>query len=162
MAKISMVRIDYRLIHGQVITKWVKQANADQIIIVNDELAQDEFMSSIYKMSAPPGIKVLVFTHEQAQNSWQENNFGDGVVLLLYRSIKDAVESFKNGLNFQTMNIGGIASEPGKKEIIGQVSMSKEEYTELCWLHEKNVDINVQVLPNEPRIEFSDLGKRFS
>ena len=47
MAAISLIRIDFRLIHGQVVTKWVKQANADRIIIVNDALANDEFLGSV-------------------------------------------------------------------------------------------------------------------
>ena len=47
MANISLIRIDSRLIHGQVITKWVKIAKANRIIIIDDELAQDDFMASI-------------------------------------------------------------------------------------------------------------------
>ena len=43
MAEISLIRIDFRLIHGQVVTKWVKQANANRIIIVNDMLARMNF-----------------------------------------------------------------------------------------------------------------------
>ena len=46
MANISLIRIDSRLIHGQVITKWVKIAKANRIIIIDDELAQDDFMAS--------------------------------------------------------------------------------------------------------------------
>ena len=48
MAKITLVRVDHRLIHGQVITKWVKIAQAQKIIIVDDFLGQDEFMADIY------------------------------------------------------------------------------------------------------------------
>ena len=58
MADINLVRIDFRLIHGQVVTKWVKQANANRIIIVNDMLAKDEFLASVYKMAAPSNVKV--------------------------------------------------------------------------------------------------------
>jgi len=55
MAKISLIRLDSRLIHGQVITKWVKIAKANRIIIVDDELAQDDFMVMIYAAAAPKG-----------------------------------------------------------------------------------------------------------
>ena len=48
MAKISLVRLDSRLIHGQVITKWVKIAKANRIIIIDDELSKDDFMVMIY------------------------------------------------------------------------------------------------------------------
>ena len=58
MSDIALIRIDSRLIHGQVITKWVKIAKANRIIIIDDELAQDDFMASIYTASAPKGISV--------------------------------------------------------------------------------------------------------
>ena len=53
MAKISLVRIDSRLIHGQVITKWRKIHKVTKIIIVDNELAKDDFMIHIYEASAP-------------------------------------------------------------------------------------------------------------
>ena len=62
MAEISLIRIDFRLIHGQVVTKWVKQANANRIIIVNDMLAKDEFLASVYKMSATSNVKLDIYT----------------------------------------------------------------------------------------------------
>ena len=60
MADIVLIRADFRLIHGQVITKWAKQTMANKILIVDDMLAKDSFMSSIYTMSAPPGMEVVI------------------------------------------------------------------------------------------------------
>ena len=51
MGNLVLTRIDSRLIHGQVMTKWVNQVQANKIIVVSDELANDEFMRSIYLMS---------------------------------------------------------------------------------------------------------------
>jgi len=48
MAEIVLCRIDSRLIHGQVMTKWVNQSQANKIVVVSDELANDEFMLEIY------------------------------------------------------------------------------------------------------------------
>lgn len=157
MAAIKMVRVDYRLIHGQVITKWVKQANASQIIIINDELSKDPFMSSIYTMAAPPQIKVYVYSKEQAVQLYKENEFGSGNAFLLFRNVQDAKECLERGIVYPALNIGGIASEPGKKMIVGQVYLSKQEYGDLAEIYASGVKIDVQVLPNETRIQFSDI-----
>ena len=53
MGEIVLVRIDDRLIHGQVMTAWVKETGANQIIIVDDEVSKDLFMSEVMKASAP-------------------------------------------------------------------------------------------------------------
>ena len=77
MAKITLVRVDHRLIHGQVITKWVKIAQAQKIIIVDDFLGQDEFMADIYRMAAPSGVEVAILTAEDAGQAFQNNTLGD-------------------------------------------------------------------------------------
>ena len=60
MSEIVLTRIDDRLIHGQVMTAWVKKTRANQILIIDDEVAKDDFMSEILKMSAPAGIDIVV------------------------------------------------------------------------------------------------------
>ncbi len=57
---IVLCRVDSRLIHGQVVTKWVKQAQANRIVVVSEELEKDEFMRSVYLMAAPPKSKSIL------------------------------------------------------------------------------------------------------
>lgn len=64
MANIVLCRIDSRLIHGQVVTKWVGQSQANRIAVVSDELDADPFMKNIYLMAAPPNIKVDCFSNQ--------------------------------------------------------------------------------------------------
>jgi D-glucosaminate-specific PTS system IIB component len=66
MANIKLTRVDFRLIHGQVITKWCNQVSANRIVIIDDALYNDSFMRSIYEMAAPPNIAVEVYTVEKA------------------------------------------------------------------------------------------------
>lgn len=63
MASIVLCRIDSRLIHGQVVTKWVGQSQANRIAVVSDELDADPFMKNIYLMAAPPSIKVDCYSN---------------------------------------------------------------------------------------------------
>ena len=51
---INLARIDDRLIHGQVITTWVKNHDIEQILIINDKVAGDSVQQSVITMSAPP------------------------------------------------------------------------------------------------------------
>ena len=53
MAEIKLVRVDYRLIHGQVVARWLKVCPVRRIVLVDDVLGNDEFMSDIYKMAVP-------------------------------------------------------------------------------------------------------------
>lgn len=159
MANIKLARIDYRLIHGQVITTWVKRTDINKIIIINDELANDDFMTSIYTMSAPPGIDVTVYSVSQAKKVWEENEFGSGNVFLLFRNCEEALLTLEAGVKYSELNVGGIAKEPGKQTVIGPVSLSKEEFNMLKKIDETGVDVYVQVLPGETKFTMSQLVK---
>ncbi|TGD42537.1 hypothetical protein C9F07_29475 [Salmonella enterica subsp. enterica serovar Poona] len=93
MANIVLCRIDSRLIHGQVVTKWVGQSQANRIAVVSDELDADPFMKNIYLMAAPPNIKVDCFGNQSFAAAWKENQLGDGNVLVLFPSLAAAQDA---------------------------------------------------------------------
>lgn len=64
------------MIHGQVITKWRKIFNITKIVVVDDSLANDEFMIRMYEAAAPAGVKVKVYGVEKAKRLWDKNQFG--------------------------------------------------------------------------------------
>ena len=90
MPNITFARVDHRLIHGQVITKWSKIAAAQKILIVDDVLAQDSFMVDIYKMAAPSGVDVDIKSAEDTARAYQADDLGSGNVFLLFKSIQTA------------------------------------------------------------------------
>ncbi|WP_228343703.1 PTS sugar transporter subunit IIB, partial [Streptococcus pneumoniae] len=59
---IEFVRIDDRLVHGQVVTTWLKKYDIEQVIIVNDRISEDKTRQSILKISAPVGLKIVFFS----------------------------------------------------------------------------------------------------
>lgn len=75
MANIVLCRIDSRLIHGQVVTKWVGQSQANRIAVVSDELDADPFMKNIYLMVAPPNIKVDCFSNQSFAVAWKRTSW---------------------------------------------------------------------------------------
>ena len=66
---ICFCRIDDRLIHGQVVTTWVNIKKIEQIIVVNDKVAEDKIQKNILNMAAPQGVKVHTFGVENLQTS---------------------------------------------------------------------------------------------
>ena len=62
MAEIALIRVDFRLVHGQVVVKWSKVAKVSKIIVINDVIAKDKTLKSVYKMAAPAGVKVLCYS----------------------------------------------------------------------------------------------------
>ena len=81
---ITLARIDDRLIHGQVTTVWSKVANAQHIIICNDEVYNDEVRRTLLRQAAPPGMKVNVVNIEKAVAVYHNPQYQDETVFYLF------------------------------------------------------------------------------
>ena len=49
----SLIRVDDRLIHGQVVISWLPQVRSNKIVIVDDKLAVDCFLAEVVLLAAP-------------------------------------------------------------------------------------------------------------
>ena len=72
MENLLLVRVDDRLIHGQVMTAWMKTLRADEIIVVDDRVAKDDFMLFVLQNAAPKGVKVVALSEDDAVAKLQE------------------------------------------------------------------------------------------
>lgn len=142
-------RIDYRLIHGQVITKWLKRSNADKIIVIDDELYNDPFLAEVYKMAAPSGIEVIMTSIEETTTRWNEKIFYTGKLLILFKSIDSALKTIQGGLELEELQVGGIENIPGRKIVFNQISINKEDAEKLQVIEDRNIKVYFQTIPEE-------------
>lgn len=155
MAQIRLIRIDFRLIHGQVITKWFGSTMSNEIVIIDDDLSKDDFMTSIYEMSAPPGAKVTVYDVENAVKQWNENELGNGKLLVLFKNVQQAYKAYQLGFPFKELQIGGLGSAPGRKVVFGPITMDDADAKMLKEMNESGVFVYLHQVPEEGKMEFS-------
>ncbi len=150
--KISLCRVDERLIHGQVMTAWVKKFWIKKIILVDDELASDDFMKEVLALSAPSGVKVEVRSVEDTLQTVNASQ-NDESTLLLFKEVKYAYELYKIGFDLKELNIGNVGSSPVRKAITTQVYMSEEEKNMCREMNEKGVYVYIQKLPQDSQVD---------
>lgn len=153
MAEIRLIRIDFRLIHGQVVTKWVKEANANRIFIVNDTLAKDDFLGSVYKMAAPSNVSVDIYTLEDAMAKWNENQFGEGKILLLLKGVPDCRKLQEMGFPMDTIQIGGLGGGAGKINAVSDVSLDAKDVQLLKEMSAEGKNVYIQVVPTQQKYD---------
>lgn len=95
--KINLVRIDDRLIHGQVATVWSKEANAQRIIICSDEVAKDQIRKTLLLQVGPPGVKVSVVDVAKAVRVYNNPKYEKDTVFFLYTCHRMFCEWQKQG-----------------------------------------------------------------
>lgn len=162
MADISLIRIDYRLIHGQVITKWMKQTNADRIEVIDDKLSQDPFMSKIYIMAAPPRVKVEVLTIKEAIDSWNKDKMGSGKLLVLFQNVSSAFSAWEKGFPIFKLQVGGLGSAPGRKVVYNQITLNNEDAATLTEMEKGGVKVFFQTVPEDKPAELQKMVKKLN
>lgn len=150
--EIKLIRVDFRLLHGQVVTNWIKQVSADSVLIVDDELAKDKFMAQVFLMAAPPGIKVAIRSIENACYGFKNDVFKNKKMLILFKSIENVKRAFDLGFPIKELQIGGLGSGTNKFMISNELSLSREEAARLAELEKKGVSISLQVTPKDQKI----------
>lgn len=155
--KVGLLRADSRLIHGQVITKWLNYSKANVIIVVNNELSKDSFMADIYSASAPAGIDVFILSVDDFMKSIENNNFEGKTLLILTKDVETIYELYKKGFKVEHIQLGVLPSGRGKKQIYKAVYLDDSEVKMLKEICDSGVYIDMQVIPEDTKEKFSNL-----
>lgn len=153
-AKISALRIDDRLIHGQVALTWTRQLKVQGIIVANDDAAGDNTQKMALKMAVPSGIKVLIKPVDEAIRVLNYPKASKMRILVLTRTVKDALKIRKNVGEIEFLNLGNTGRFDGidvsEKQIITSTIMLTEEEMEAAReLAELEPKFCMQQVPND-------------
>ena len=157
MAEIKLVRVDYRLIHGQVVARWLKVCPVRRIVLVDDVLGNDEFMSDIYKMAVPKGTDVDIVTIDKAKEVLDNT---DDTVFLISKDIETCLKLVEKGVELPAINVGAVPNEEGRKLITTGVAISQKELDMLEELNSKGIEITVQPMPEISAISFDAVKRK--
>ena len=145
---ICFCRIDDRLIHGQVVTTWVNVKKIEQIIVVNDKVANDKIQKNILNMAAPQGIKVHTFGVEKFADVYKTTPIKKRTMLLFTNSI-DVAKLVELGVDIGELNIGGMRFQEGRKQLTKALSVTPDEEAAFRKLMVKGTKITIQMVPND-------------
>jgi D-glucosaminate PTS system EIIB component len=145
---LALVRLDDRLIHGQVVVGWGQPLNAAFIVLVDDEVRDSEWEQDLYRMGVPPDIEVVFASVEEAARrlgEWQ----GDPRVGILLTGDIDTMSEVVAAANgaIRRVNLGGIHHRAGRSERLRYVYLTDEEAGKLRSLASNGVEVTAQDVP---------------
>lgn len=159
--KVTLARVDHRLMHGQVVTKWLKRADASTILIVDDEMSKDSYMVDIYQQAAPNGVEVFVVPTKVVAYAYQHNTLPKGNILLLFRNVEAVHAATAQGLKLENLQLGGIPNDNGNRQMVfTAVCLSKYDVQLLKDIASQGTAISLQVVPEEKGISFAEALKK--
>lgn len=148
------VRIDNRLIHGQIIESWLPYTGAKLLAVADDELADDPLRQEIMTLAIPSDVTPLFMPVEDATAVLRRYvaNGGDPWpnAIVLFASCTAARRAYEAGLRFTDLNIGNLHYGPGKRQVLAHVALSGEDESCLKFLEHRGVALDFRCVPNQP------------
>ncbi|MFP1927155.1 PTS mannose transporter subunit IIAB [Lonsdalea quercina] len=155
--KIGLARIDDRLIHGQVATRWTKETNVNRIIVVSNEVAADNVRKTLLTQVAPPGVSAHVVDVAKAIRVYNNPKYAGDRVMLLFTNPTDVETLVEAGVDLPSVNIGGMAYRQGKIQVNNAVSIDEKDIEAFRKLADRGIELEVRKVSSDSKINMMDL-----
>lgn len=151
---ISLVRIDDRLIHGQVAVVWTKHLGVNRILVANDQIVNNDVQKMSLRMAAPDTAKCAIMTVKDAGDTLNDPRSGEMKIMVIVNNAADArrlVEQVGSIKKLNVANFGRITENLAlKRRISDTVYVTPEDVTDFHAIADRGVEVEYQVLPSHP------------
>ena len=148
MAKVKYFRLDDRLIHGQIIASWLSVIPAKTIVVADDKAANDKLQSSMLKMACPTSVKLQILTIKDAAEFLKSKD-DLSTIFLICGKIDSAIQLLDEGVEYDELNVGNLASAPGRVKYTKAIWLTPDEKERIMTLSDRGVKLVSQVIPSE-------------
>ncbi len=146
---ITLVRVDHRLLHGQVAFSWTQYVGADCILIANDSVPNDELRKTTIKLAKPPSVKLVIKNIADSIEAIKSGVTDKYRLFIVVESVEDAWRIAREIAEIKSINLGGIKAKEGSRNISKAVNLLPDEITRLNELVGQGVEIEIRQVPND-------------
>lgn len=154
---IKLLRVDERLVHGQVALAWTNSLNADCIFVVNDAVRQDKLRLTTLKMAVPAGVKFVAKNVEDAIAVLNSGKTDKYKMLIVVDSVADALRLARGTDLVSSVNLGNMKSLDGRRQLTASVYANEAEIADIRELLSLGVEVGCQPVPTEPNVSVENL-----
>lgn len=144
---VIMVRVDDRLLHGQIICAWVPDIKAESLVVVSDEAAGDELAREIICSCAHKGLGVEVMGVAEAVREGADGAFDDLRAIVIVGGLTDAMRLYREGMRFTSLNIGNIHHVQGGRMLTPSVIVDPDDEAVIAEFQSLGVEIDIRAVP---------------
>ena len=147
---VTMLRVDDRLLHGQVAFSWINQTNPDAILIANDGVVNDEITKLAIKMAKPAGVKMAIKSLKDGIDLINNPKSNNMKLFVVVKNTDDALKVVQEIEGIKMLNIGGASNKKeGGKMILKGIYMTAKDIENIRKLIPLVETIDTRVVPSD-------------
>ncbi|MBS5002371.1 PTS system mannose/fructose/N-acetylgalactosamine-transporter subunit IIB [Holdemania filiformis] len=159
---IEEIRIDDRLIHGQVCGFWIPYFSITRILIVDEEIGNDPIRKTALKIGCPPNVGLSILDSKTAADKLNRNLDKKDKVLILSRSPQPLLSLYNYGYVFHRITIGNLSQKENSIPICKTVYADPSDFNAFNQLAERGIHLISRMIPSEPEQEVTEMIKKIS
>ena len=144
---IKLVRIDHRLLHGQVVFSWCKQLNIERIIVVDDTTAGDEFQKVSLNLSKPTGTKLNIFSVKETLEKMPKIEQLPENIMMIFGNTSSVLSFCQQYSAISEINYGVITKKEGSKQYSQAIYLNNQELEDSIKLKNMGIELFMQQVP---------------
>ncbi|MFV8786179.1 PTS system mannose/fructose/N-acetylgalactosamine-transporter subunit IIB [Aerococcus viridans] len=151
------VRIDGRLIHGQVANLWVTKLDISRIMVVDNDVSEDPIEKSGLKLATPAGVKLSVLPIEKAAKNILDGRYDSQRVFIVARRPSVLLDLVKAGVPIEKINVGNMSQTSETRSITKSINVVDSDIKAFEELNDLGIKLTAQMVPNDPEQNFMSL-----
>jgi mannose/fructose/N-acetylgalactosamine-specific phosphotransferase system component IIB len=160
---VVLVRVDNRLVHGQVLEAWLPALDAHGIMVADDEAAGNVLARSAMALAIPPRVKFECLRLQAAADLLKPGGKGPSSprTLVLLRDVRDALALHEKGVAMPQLNLGNVHFAAGRKQVSPSVFLDAGELRMLNTLAEQGTQVEIRAVPAETPLSLEAIRAKF-
>lgn len=153
---ITLLRVDHRLLHGQVAFSWTQFIGADCILIANDSVPDDELRKTTLKLAKPPSVKLVIKNISDAIESLKSGVTDKYRLFIVVESVADACRLVNAVPEITSINLGGVKAREGSRTISRAINLLPQEIEQLHDIIQAGTEVEIRQVPNDRKVLFNE------
>lgn len=147
-----VIRVDDRLIHGQILYGWIQGWPADQVWLVNDRIAKDPVEGELYQQLLSGVSKGGILTINAAIAQFAGMVPVRERILLVLETCEDLARLYQGGLHPAEAHLGNLAEKQDSRRVTPDVALCPGELNALHEIQRQGCTITIRDLPSSEGI----------
>ena len=150
---ILLLRVDHRLLHGQVAVSWCQGLGANCVFCVGDHVANDPVWKTTLKLGKPAGCKLVIKDMDHAVEAINSGVTDKYRMVVSVQTIAEAKELADRCPVVTSINLGNTKASTTTREVSRQVFLEPEEEAMIRELVDRGVEVEIRPLADDPKVD---------
>ena len=146
---VKLLRVDHRLLHGQVVFSWRNILDPDCILVADDKVVKDELRKTTLKLGKPDGVKLVIKGIDDSIEAINSGKTDKYKLMIVVSNVADAVRLAKEGSQVTAINLGGTKATPQTHSVSKMVNLTDEEDAMLAEASAQGINVFIQAVPSD-------------